>query len=369
MSPRALLGLLLTIPVADVSAEPTSFLNALLSPGGSGTNNGGVFLRGTEARIQSTIFKCVENTPGCPFNFDRNSLYYRLPPGITYVSHQASNPIAPVTCTTGAAPDGGQYVACTGGSVVGWSWAAYKQATLLLNVNVATDAPLGAARVVMAVDDSLPDQSATLAECLDDIFPNYCDEFTGSIDVAPAPDLHIVQMSHTPMVFQPDDTSARIELFVRNEGNAPSTGTHVQVSLPAGFQWQLANTTVIGLTMTCSASGTWNDGQTVTCTGGPLAVPNSANASTVTLRLGIRPRGSMEYPGPLPVVASVNDGTAADPAVLLACAADPSPAHCAWHEVPTWVPCAYAYADGIFCDGFQPPDEVQVHPARLDTDA
>lgn len=368
MLPRLLLGLLLILPVVPLAAEPTPFLNAQLSLGSSGTANGGVFLRGTNAFVHSEIHKCLQSVPGCPFSFDRSSLYYRLPPGISYVSHVASNPLAPVTCSVTTMPDTSEQVACTGGSVVGWSWAVNHRGSLRLNVTVANDAPLGSMRVVMAVDDSLPDQSATLAECLDDIFPNYCDEFTGVIDVAPAPDLHLVQMSHTPAVFQPDDISSRIELFVRNEGNAPSAGTHVQVSLPPGFQWQLASTTVIGLSMTCSASGTWNDGQTVTCSGGPLAVPNAANPNTVTVRLGIRPRGSMEYPGPLPVVASVNDGASADPAVLLACAADPSPTHCAWHEVPTFVPCAYAYADGIFCDGFQPPETVRVHTARLGSD-
>lgn len=359
MSCRPLPGLLILFAISSARAEPTPFLTAELRPSMSGTSWGGPFLRGTQAGVDSMITKCTESVPGCPLSFERSSLYYRLPPGITYVSHWASNPLAPATCTTAAAPDGGQHVACTGGSVAGWSWAINHQAQLLLTVAVAPDAPLGPMRIVMGVDDNLPAQSVTLAECLDDDFPNYCDVMDRDIEVAPAPELRIDQMSASPTVFEPDDESARINVVFRNTGNAATTATHLQVSLPPGFQWQLATTSFTGLAMICSAAGTWQTGQVVTCSGGALPFPTAANANVVTARLGIRPRGTMEFPGPLPVVASLNDGAAADTGVLLACTQDPSPAHCAWLDVPTWIPCAYAYADGIYCDGFELPQAIR----------
>ncbi|THD14605.1 hypothetical protein B1808_02795 [Pseudofulvimonas gallinarii] len=353
---RLLSGLPILLPVAVAQAEPTPFLNAQLRPTTSGTNLAGPFLRGTQAVIDSAIIKCTESVPGCPIATDRSSLYYRLPPGMTYVSHWAATPLAPATCTTAAAPDGGQHVACTGGGLTGWSWAINHQAQLRLTVAVAADAPLGPVRIVMAVDDNLPAQSITLDECLDDAFPNYCDVLDRDIEVAPAPGLRIDQMTASPAVFEPDDESARINIVFRNTGTAPTTGTHLQVSLPPGFQWQLATTGFTGLTMGCSAAGNWQTGQVVTCSGGALPFPTAANPNVVTARLGIRPRGSMEFPGPLPVVASLNDGAAADSGVLLACTQDPSPAHCAWLDVPTWIPCAYAHADGIYCDGFELPE-------------
>ena len=110
--------------------------------------------------------------------------------------------------------------------------------------------------------------------------------------------------------------------------------------------------------MTCSKAGSWQtDGETVTCSGGALAA-----AKYTDIILGIRPRGNMEIPGPLPVVAAVNDAASADSAVLLACTDDSSPAHCGWHEVTTWIACAYNRESGIFCDGF----DVEV-PAGLST--
>lgn len=354
------LALMISLPAVDVAAQPpTPYLTAEFNSGGTAPTYD-AFLRGTQARIIATIRKCLGSVPGCPFQFERSSLYFHLPPGLAYVSHLASTPLNPATCTTRAAPDGGQFVACTGGSVVGYQGSNW-QAQLTLHVDVAADMALGPLRLVMAVDDNLPAQSLTLAECMDDIFPNYCDDFSSVVGVAPSPALIIEQTWHVPSVFEPDE-AASIKLFARNTGNLAGTGTHLQINLPPGFQWLLANTSSVGPLMACTATGTWNAGQTVTCSG--TGLPATASG-TVQLNLGIRPRGGMEHPGPLPVLASVNDGAAPLPAVLLACASDPSPAHCAWLEVPTFVPCAYAHADGIFCNGFELPQAVTVDPAHL----
>jgi hypothetical protein len=355
-----LIALLCLLPSLKATAAPTPYLNAQLTSGG--TVPGTVFLRGTQARIQAGISRCLNTVPGCPSSFARSSMYFLLPPGLTYDHHTASNPMNPATCTATAAPGGGQYVACTGGAVTGGS---YSSAQLLLYVNVAVDAPLGAIRLVMAVDEDLPANSVTLAECLDDLFPNYCDDYTSSIGAAPAPVLLFQNPVFYPAVLEPDHPSS-IVLFARNNGNAPSTATHLQTSLPPGFQWLPANTSTVGPTLTCTAAGTWNTGQTVTCSGAGLPATTSG---TVQLTLGVRPRIGMETPGPLPVVASINEGASPDPAVLLACAADPSPQHCAWLDVPTHVPCAFGFADGIFCNGFDPLQPVLIHPAReLQTD-
>lgn len=167
------------------------------------------------------------------------------------------------------------------------------------------------------------------------------------IDVAPAADLYFDQVRHSPLVFQPDDVNSRIAITFGNRGNLPTTGTHVQTHLPPGLQWNLAKTSTTGLAMSCSKTGSWQtDGETVTCSGGAHPV------GYTDLYLGIRPRDTMEVPGPLPVLIAVSEGASVDPAVLLACAADSSPAHCAWREIPTWIPCARSRDSGIFCDGF-----------------
>ena len=343
MSPRLSCGLLIALCVlpATVSAsEPTPYLSAEMSNIG-----GSSYLRGTTRTVNTIIRKCAQTVPGCPTSFPRSSLYFRLPPGISYLSHYTYAPLVPVTCVATGMPDGGQHLACTGG---GLSTGIYTVGQLVLTVAIAADAPLGPARFVMAVDDSLPEESGTLAECIDDQFPNYCTEITPTIEVAPAADLYIDQVNHSPLVFEPDVMTSRVTVYVGNRGNAPTTGTHMQAHLPPGLQWQLATTTTGGFAMTCSKTGSWNSaGETVTCSGGALA----AN-SYFDIKLGIRPRDNMEVPGPLPVLAAVNQGAVADPAVLLACANDSSPAHCAWHEVPTWIACARTRDSGIFCDSF-----------------
>lgn len=335
-----LLLVLIALPATAAASEPTPYLSIQAIVVGSTT-----FLRGTTRRISGIIQKCAPSVPGCPTNFPRSSLYYRLPPGISYVSHYTYAPIFPATCTVTDMPDGSEHVACTGG---GLGTGIYTSGQIELTVAVAGDAPLGPARLVMAVDDSLPEESGTLDECLDDSLPNYCDERMLDIDAAPAPDLYIDVVNHSPDVFEPDDMASVIRVSVGNRGNAPTTGTHLQAHLPPGFQWQLATTSTGAFAMTCSKTGTWQGvGETVTCSGGALA----AN-SWINITLGVRPRDSMEVPGPLPVVIAVNADASADPAVLLACANDPSPAHCAWHEVATWIACARNRDSGIFCDGF-----------------
>ncbi len=331
---------LFILPAMASASEPTPYLNVQMVYSG-----GSSFLRGTTRKISGIITKCAQSVPGCPSNFPRSSLYYRLPPGISYVSHYTYAPIFPATCVVTDMPDGGEHVACTGG---GLGTGIYTSGQVELTVAVANDAPLGPARFVVAVDDSLPQESGTLAECIDDPVPNYCTERMLSIDAAPAADLYIDYVNHSPSVFQPDDVTSVVRVSMGNRGNAPTSGTHMQVNLPPGFQWLLASTSTGGFAMTCSKTGSWQGaGETVTCSGGALA------ASTwVDIALGIRPRDSMEAPGPLPVVAAVNEGANIDAAVLLACANNPSPAHCAWHEVPTWIACARGRDTGIFCDGF-----------------
>lgn len=358
MFSRLFCGLLLALcifPAAASASDPSPYLNAELRHIGGST-----YLRGTTRTIDSIIRKCAQSVPGCPTSFPRSSLYFRLPLGIHYQSHYTYAPLFPVTCSVTAMPDDSEHLACTGG---GLSTGIYTVGQLVLTVAIANDAPLGPGRIVLGVDDSLPAESGTLAECIGDSFPNYCAELTGTIDVAPAPDLYIDRVNHNPLVFQPDDMSSRVRVSIGNRGNAPTTGTHLQAHLPPGFQWQLATTTTGGFSMTCSKTGSWDTaGETVTCSGGALA----ANVY-FEVALGIRPRDNMEVPGPLPVLASVNDGASASAAVLMACASDSSPAHCAWHEVATWIACARNRDSGIFCDSFdvQVPAGLQVSDVDL----
>lgn len=343
-STRTLFGLLLAaffVPSGGAMAsEPTPYLSAqLFSVGGNS------YLRGTTHRIYGRIRQCVQSVPGCPSSFERSGLYFLLPPGIHYDSHSAYAPLAPVTCLPTLLTDGREQVVCSGGGLTG---GMYNVGQVELIVTVANDAPLGSARAVLGVDDSLPAESNTLAECIDDPLPNYCSEMMLDIGVAPMADLYIDSLWHTPLVFEPDDLTSLVTVSVGNRGNAPSTAVHLQTHLPPGFQWQLATTTTGAFPMTCSKTGNWqNDGETVTCSGGALPADVWTEIS-----LGVRPRDTMEIPGPLPVLSAVSDGVSADPAILLACASDPSPAHCAWHEVPTWVACARSRESGIFCDGF-----------------
>ncbi len=353
MLPRLLLGLLIALPLLPAMAlasPPTPYLSAeVVYTGGT------AFLRGSTRIISGIIRKCANSVPGCPTSFQRSTIYFRLPPGIHYVSHSTYAPVFPATCTTSMMPDGAEHVACTGG---GLSTGIYNVGQITLTVAVALDAPIGLGRLVIGVDDSLPAESGTLAGCIVDSLPNYCVERNLPIEAAAMADLYIQQANHSPLVFQPDEVTSRITIYLVNQGNAPTSGTHMQAHLPAGFEWQLATTTTNGLAMTCSSTGSWQTtGQTVTCSGGALAASGS-----VDVKLGIRPRDNIEVPGPVPVVGAVNQGASADPAVLAACASDSSPAHCIWHNVQTWIPCARSRDTGIFCDSFDVPFPTAVPP-------
>ena len=58
-------------------------------------------------------------------------------------------------------------------------------------------------------------------------------------------------------------------------------------------------------------------------------------------------------PGPLVIVGGIDAANPATTATLAACTADPNHAHCFWHEIPSFAPCAAQYGDdGVYCDSF-----------------
>src|SRR5690606_5207274 len=94
------------------ASEPSPYLNAEIVYSGSPT-----FLRGTTRSISGIIRKCAQSVPGCPISFARSGLYFRLLPGMHYVSHYSYAPLDPVSCTPTLMPDGSEHVVCTGGGL------------------------------------------------------------------------------------------------------------------------------------------------------------------------------------------------------------------------------------------------------------
>lgn len=347
---KRLVLLLALAPVVAV-ADPSPFLTATIDGSMSGTNYGGPFLRGTSAQITTRVQKCT--TASCPLALERTSLYYRLPPGLELISYTPFNPVQAV-CTAGPVEPGGQTIVCTGNGLSGNGLGINHYSGVNLIVQVAPSAPLGTGRITMAVDDSLPGESGTLALCQQDASPSYCDTLDRGIAPGPEPDLHLFDESHAPGVFLAGAQDARVQVYFQNRGNAPTQATHLYIALPPGFEWRPADTSGLGLSLACTPSGSVASGQVLTCSGGALQTPTAANNHLGRLTLGITPRPTMEQPGPLPVVFALGDGNTTGENLLLGCTDNPEQNHCAWLWVPTGTACGNRIvAHGIHCDGFE----------------
>lgn len=347
--PACLFVLALLAPGAAAAIGTT--LSIELRPEMSGTNMGGAqYHRGSEGRL-AVRFRNCQPGQSCPF-YDRTTVHVQLPPGLLYDRADSFAP-AWVQCTAAAPDAAGQRVTCSGAGLSGNGNALNASSGVDLWLLAAPDAPLGPATFTAAVDNRLPDDTATLVACLADPAPAWCARLTGAIVEPPLPALAFTVASHSPARLT-IGADGELQASFGNGGAAASAGLAVHVLLPVGFEWRPLNSAMWPAPAACSAQGSSATGLLVSCirTTGGLA----AGANDGLLRLGVVAGLATAAPGPLDVLFALDGGAVPDAAGrLLACAADPGRPDCLLYPVPTDYPCALQYADGIYCDGWEGP--------------
>ena len=154
--------------------------------------------------------------------------------------------------------------------------------------------------------------------------------------------------THSPNLFVLGRENGPIQLAYENIGDGNAAATTVAVKLPPGFDNLTGITGNSNPAPTCSTSGDVDAGLILVCTGN--GVPSGASG---WLRFNVTPDATTEAPGPVVLLGAIDSSSPANLDTLIACASDPDHAHCVWHGIPTYAPCALQYgADGVYCDGF-----------------
>lgn len=344
MSVRPVLRALWTVLVMALCAPALAATNVMidLREDLSGTNYAGPYLRGT----QGVLYAYFHNCPNlwCDFT-DATFVDIQLPPGLAYVSHQGFSPTW-MNCSAGVAGPAGQTVRCQGAGLSGNPNSINKFSAVELTLDVAADAPLGAMRIVAAVDDE--DQPATLAGCLIDAAPPWCDVMHNRIETPPQPELVFEFGGFSPDAFDTGDDTGTVRATFRNIGAAAAPVVHVQVQLPRGVYWRASGTGASPATPACSSSGAIDPGFTLQCT---LSAALAAGAQG-WLQLGLTP-GALSA-GTLPVLFAIDAAAAPVPGLLDICAADPDRPDCLLVEIPMRTGCGTRHGpDGLYCDGYE----------------
>ena len=254
-----------------------------------------------------------------------------LPPGITRYGG-SSNPV--FDCVNGIPDAQGQLVTCT----TAYFFDGQNQQTASLNffLNVAGDVEIPGPLPVYATISNAIQPARDLDLCDDTPMIVGCGYYNGIMTrVAPQPQLDFVEITHAPATFQQgEEGSLRPEFANIGDGTAgPMT---LQVALPIGFAFDRTGNT--SPAASCSAIGSPQDGQIVTC---EFAQGLGAGGTGYTALISNIVRGAAEQST---VVLSIGDTIRPGPS-LESCAGDPEQVGCAIHIVPV--------APWIFCDGFE----------------
>mgnify|MGYP000886904521 CR=1 FL=1 len=189
------------------------------------------------------------------------------------------------------------------------------------------------------------DVQAPPSDCVADPHQTGCGRLTWATQAPLVAQPVFIESHHAPDHF-PIGQAGEISLAFTNASSASATATTIALRLPAGFAFQTPSSTPA---LSCSVDGAAATGQIVTCQGAGLPAGMSG-----ILVFHPMVGAETEVPGPVVVLAAIDQSNPPSTATLFACADDPSPSYCRWHEIPTYAPCASQYADGIYCDGFEP---------------
>ncbi len=340
------LFLLLAAALSAGHAYASTTVMVDLRPDLSGTNFGQPFLRGSTGKVDVYM----ENCPGQTCDgTEVTSVYLRLPPGLSYVSHQGFRPTF-VTCTPEALEPAGQTIRCTGAGLSGNPLAINKYSGVVFDVAVAADAPLGSAPIYVGLDELPPQGSPTLGQCLQDTAPIWCDVMDLGVATPPVPELVFEGGSYSTGGLAIGDETGTVTAQFRNIGSAAAGRTNIQIQLPRGVFWRSAGNASSPAGFNCSSAGSVDPGLTLSCSSTTALNPGA----TGFLRIGVNP--GVLTPGAVPVLYSIDSLQAPAAQGLAQCAANPERADCLLLEVPLRNGCEGRHGmDGIFCSGYETP--------------
>jgi hypothetical protein len=290
----------------------------------------------------------MENCPGqaCD-NTAVTSVYLRLPPGLSYVSHQGFRPTF-VTCAAGAVEPAGQTITCTGAGLSGNPLSINKQSGVIFTVAIAANAPLGPAPIYVGLDEQPPASSTTLAQCLLDTAPIWCDVMDLGIATPPVPEMVFEGGSFSGGGLAVGDETGTVTANFRNIGTAAATRTNIQIRLPRGTFWRPGGNASSPGAFNCTSSGTVDPGFVLTCSSTAVLNPNAAGF----LRIGLNP-GALAT-NPLEVLYSIDSMAAPAPNGLPDCSANPNQLRCLQLVVPLRTGCEGRPGnDWIYCNGYE----------------
>lgn len=342
---RLILLFVFALAALPVYANPNVTLT--IRPDMSGTNYGGPFLRGTEGAIY-IVFENAGNFIGV----DRSNVYVRLPSGLAY---DRADPFTPanVVCSADAVEAGGQTVRCHGNGLSGNPNSINRTSAVRLWVDVAPDAPLGAAPIHAGFDDAATQPTGTLAACMANPAPANCDVLDAAIAVPPMPDIEILSVTHAPEVFAVGVADPRLIVTFRNRGTTATASTHIDLSLPPGLALA-AGSGAAPLGMNCAVLATVPTGQSVRCSGGALLPPDEVHPRIVTLVVRLAIDAALATPGPVAVLIGADASGAASSNTLLDCSTNPDQDRCTLHLIGSGMFCADRIVpEGLYCDGFE----------------
>lgn len=263
------------------------------------------------------------------------TLVLDMPVGVTY--RHITNAIPGFTCTT-QMQGGREVVTCTTPYMYDG-----QDGFIAMAIDAAPDIAVpGPAEFHVAVGN---DMQAPPSDCSLDPHQVGCGRLTWAMRPARVAALQFASAQHNPAWFTVGQ-AGMVQLGLANAGEGNAAATTVVLRLPPGFAFASSANSLPA--MNCSVDGDSATGQTVACTG--FGLPGGSTGSLV-LHLAIG--AQTEVPGPVVVLAAIDESSPATTETLLACADDPEQPQCTWLEIPTFAPCAAQYADGIYCDGFE----------------
>ena len=270
-----------------------------------------------------------------------------LPEQLQYVG--VSSPTSPIhTCSSSPLPGGGERVSCQGNIRHISANGAERTGNYYVIVRTRDGVqPPGPLRVVASIGndaqpaplncDTKPDQPACAEVVFGLVAPPIVDLRLES-SAAPTPYVHLGR-AQGPF---------RIEY--RNAGGAASaTPARILAKLPEGFGYVHLGSTKGPIS--CTASGSIEDGQEVRCQRS-TSVP--ANSSTFWTELVLQGDPLLAAPTGNVLIWAITDGPGSDGDTLLACAADPERPDCRWQPFDVRPPCPGGSPDSIYCDDFEP---------------
>lgn len=279
-----------------------------------------------------------------------------LPPGLSY-SHASGVPANGWICDPQPSGPEGQRIDCVLSALPIDTTVTSGMVSVAIYSNVDVDVPVpGWLPVVSDVDMAL--QPAPV-DCSVEPLPRGCARLLIPTGLQPSPRLIVDKrvperptgMDHAPGTFVVGEGHGFLRLHYRNAGDDAAQTSRLYVQLPTGAAFH--DTLNSYPNATCEVTGTTATGQVLNCTAAGL--PTGGGHDQAVLSMRIRAELGIEAPSTV-VLAAVSGDPATEPAAALnGCSANPAQAHCALHELPTFVPCAAVYgADGVFCNDFEP---------------